>query len=57
MDFPIHIDTISIGLPILYLEGSQIVVSKLLCIFYYVFLSLKLVLILANSEGPYEMQQ
>ena len=57
MDFPIHIDTISIGLPILYLEGSQIVVSKLLCIFYYIFLSLKLVLILANSEGPYEMQQ
>ena len=23
MDFPIHIDTISMGLPILYLKGSQ----------------------------------
>ena len=27
--FSIHIDTISMGLPILYLKGSQIEVSKL----------------------------
>ena len=28
MKFPIHIDTISVGLPIVYLKGSQVVVSK-----------------------------
>ena len=29
MDFPIQIDTISMGLPIVYLEGSQEAFSKL----------------------------
>ena len=30
MDFPIHIDTISMGLPILYFKVSQVEFSKLL---------------------------
>ena len=46
MDFPIHIDTISMGLPIVYFKGSQVEFSKLQ---YDVFLSLKIVLIIANS--------
>ena len=49
MDFPIHNDTkvaISMGLPILYLKGSQV----------DVFLPLKVVLILANSADPDEIQ-
>ena len=29
MDFPIHIDTICMGSPILYLKGSQVEVSDL----------------------------
>ena len=45
MDFPIHIDAISIELPIVYLKGSQVV-----------FLCLKAILILANSADPDEMQ-
>ena len=48
--FPIHIDTTSMGLPILYFKGPQVEVS------YDVFLSLKVVLILANSADPDEMQ-
>ena len=32
MDFPIHNDTITMGLPILYFKGSQVEVSKLWCI-------------------------
>ena len=28
MDFPIHIDTISMGLPIVYFKGSQVEFSK-----------------------------
>ena len=32
MDFPIHIDTISLGLPIMFFKGSQVDVSKLYCI-------------------------
>ena len=32
MDFPTYIDTISMGLPILYFKGSQIEFSQLLCI-------------------------
>ena len=28
MDFPIHIDTLGMGLPILYFKGSQVDVSK-----------------------------
>ena len=32
MDFPIHIDTVSHGLPIVDFKGSQVEVSKLSCI-------------------------
>ena len=32
MHFIIHIDTISMGLPILYFKGSQVEILKLLCI-------------------------
>ena len=32
MDFPIHIDTISIGLPIVYFKGSLVDFSNLSCI-------------------------
>ena len=45
MGFPIHIDTISMGLPILYFKGLQVDFSK-----YDVFL--EVVLILANSADP-----
>ena len=52
MDFPIHIDAIGLGLPILYFKGPQVEVSELLF-----FLSLKVdVLILANSADSGEMQ-
>ena len=50
--FRVHIDTTSMGLPIVYFKGSQVKFSN-----YDVFLSLKLVLILANSADPDEMQQ
>ena len=50
MDFPIHVDTICMGLPIVYFKGSRV------AIYNYVFLSLRLVLILANSADPNEMQ-
>ena len=32
MDFPMHVDRISMELPILYFKGSRVEVSKLLCI-------------------------
>ena len=51
MDFPIHNDTISMELPIVYFKGSQVEISN-----YDVLLSLKIVLILANSADPDEMQ-
>ena len=51
MNFPIHIYTISMGLHIVYFKGSQVELLN-----YDVFLSLKLVLILANSADPDEMQ-
>ena len=51
MDFPINIDTISMGLPILYFKGPEVEVLN-----YDVFLSLKVVFILANSADPEEMQ-
>ena len=41
MVFPIHIDTKTMGLPIVYLKGSQVEFCEL----YDVFLSLKVVLI------------
>ena len=47
MDFPIHIDTISMELSILCVWGSQVEFTKLWCIS---------VLILANSADPDDMQ-
>ena len=32
MDFPMHIDTIRMGQPIVYFKGSQLEFSKLQCI-------------------------
>ena len=57
MDFPIHvhINTKYHGLPILYFKGLQVDVSMFRN--YNVFLSLKVVLILANSTDSDEMQQ
>ena len=51
MDFPTHIDTIGMGLSIVYFKGSLVVFF----LNYNVFLFLKVVLILANSAGPVEM--
>ena len=51
IDFPIHIDTICMGLPIVYFKGSQVEF-----LMYDVFCSLKVVLIIANSVDPDEMQ-
>ena len=51
MDFPIYIDTISMGLPIAYFKGSHVEFSR-----YNAFLSLKVVLMLAISADPDEMQ-
>ena len=52
MDFPIHIDTICMGLPIVYLKGSQVEFLN-----YDVFLSLKVILTFANSADQDEMQR
>ena len=52
MDFPIHIDTISIGLPIVFFNVPQVRIF----LNYDIFLSLKIVLILANSVDTDEMQ-
>ena len=51
MDFPIHIDTISMGMSIVYFKGSLVEFSKL-----SLYLSLEVVLILAKSADPDEMQ-
>ena len=51
LDFPIHIDTISMGLSIAYFKGSLVDFLN-----YNVFLSLMIVLVLENSAGPGEMQ-
>ena len=48
MDCPVHIDTISMGLSIVHFKGSRVEFSK----FFYVFLSPKIVLILADSVDP-----
>ena len=50
MDYPIHIDTISMELSILYFKGLSVKISK-----NYAFLSLKIVFILANSADHDEM--
>ena len=49
MDFPIHTDTMRLGLSILYFKGSQFKVSKI-C-----FSVAEDGFILANSVDPYEM--
>ena len=46
IDFRIHIDAISVKLPIFYFEGSQV---EVLHILMYLFLPLNVVLILAKS--------
>ena len=51
MDFSTHIDKLSMELPILCFKGSHVEVSN-----YNVFLSLKVVFIIANSLDPDEMQ-
>ena len=51
MDLSIHINTKSMGVLIMYFKGSQVEFLN-----YCVFLSLKVVLILANSVDPDEMQ-
>ena len=51
MGLPIHIDTICLGLPIVYFKRSQIEFYN-----HNAFLSLDVVLISANSEDPDEMQ-
>ena len=50
MDYPIHIDTISMELSILHFKGFR---SK--CLWNHVFVSLKIVFILANSVVSNEM--
>ena len=51
MNFPLHIEMISMGLPIFYFRVSQVEVSL-----FDVFLSLELVFVLANSADTDEMQ-
>ena len=51
MGFPIHIYKLSMELPILYFKGSHVVDSN-----HNVFLSLKVVFIIANSADFDEMQ-
>ena len=51
MDYPTHIDTTSMELSILYLKGLP---GEIL-LYNYVFMSLKIVFILANSADPDEM--
>ena len=54
MDLPIHIDTISMGLPIVYFKGAQVEFSKLRCTCFSV---PEGCLNLANSADSDEMQQ
>ena len=50
MDFPIQIDTLRVGMSIIYLKGSQVGISN-----YYIFISLKIVFTLINSADLDEM--
>ena len=50
MELPIKFDTVKSGWPIVYIEGSQAIISK-----NVIFLSLKIDFILANSADPDEM--
>ena len=49
MEFPIKFDTVKAGCSIVYIEVSQIIISK------NIFLSLKIDFFLANSVAPDEM--
>ena len=51
MDSPKQIKAIRMGLSIIYFKGSQVIISQILCISV-----IDVVLILANSEDPDEMQ-
>ena len=51
MDFPKHVDRISMELPILYFKGSQVGISKLT---YDAFLQRRSVFIFTNSADPDE---
>ena len=53
MYFPIQIDTLSMRMPIVHFKGSQVDFSKSSCL---ILLSLKVVLISANSVDPDEMR-
>ena len=50
MDFPIQMNTIWMGLSIIYFKGSQVEISN-----NYVLQSLKIIFILANSADTDEM--
>ena len=50
MEFLIKFDTVKSGLSIVYIEGSQIIISTKI-----VFLSLKISFVLVNSVDPDEM--
>ena len=49
MEFPIKFDTVWSGRSIVYIKGSQVIISK------NIFLSLKVDFVLANSADPDEM--
>ena len=48
MDFPIHIDTVSMKLSILYFKGSSVTIYKMI-----LYLSLDSVFILYDEMAPY----
>ena len=50
IEFPVKLDTVKSGWPIVYIEGSQAIISK-----NVIFLSLKIDFILGNSADPDEM--
>ena len=52
MDSSFWFDAINLGWSIVYIEGAQVIIKKK----YIVFLSLKIVFVLANSVDPDEMQ-
>ena len=50
MEFPLQFDTVKSGWSIVYIEGSQVIISKNI-----LFFSLKVDFVLANSADPDEM--
>ena len=52
MEFSIKLDTVKLGWSIVYTEGSQVIISN----FFFLFLSLKMDFVLANSAEPDKMQ-